>query len=115
FLFINLLRAAENALIIEIVVSAAEEAEEFVEAALLRMELWLGAQMPLADKSRGVAGGFEAGGDRRFGEREAAAGGTGVEFVAKSCLIAAGHESSPRWRAIGAGDIAIGAADAGLC
>src|SRR5437762_12434935 len=83
FLFIDLLRAAKNALIVEIIVRAAEEAKKFVEAALVWMKLRLRAEVPFADESRGVAGRFEPRGDRRFGHGQAAARRTGVELVAE--------------------------------
>ena len=50
---------------------AAEKAEEFVESALLRMHLRRVAQVPFADQASGVAGLFEAVGDRGFRERQA--------------------------------------------
>src|SRR5206468_2891174 len=86
-LLIDLLRAAENPLIVEIIVRAAEEAKKFVEAAFLRMELRLRAEMPLANEGGGIAGGFEARGDRRFGDGQAAAGSARIELVAEPCLI----------------------------
>ena len=55
----------------EIAVSAAEEAEELVEAALLRMKLRRAAQVPLADQAGRVAGRLEPIGDRGFRERQA--------------------------------------------
>jgi len=49
------LHAAEDAGGLEVVVGAAQEAEELVETALLRMHLRLRPEVPLADEARGVA------------------------------------------------------------
>ena len=55
--------AAEHAVPLEIAVGAAEEAEELIEATLLRMVLGFAALVPFADEAGVVAGGFEAVGD----------------------------------------------------
>ncbi len=69
--FLDRLGAAQDAGAVEVAVRAAEEAEELVEAALLRVQLRQRAEVPLADQAGGVAGRLEAVGERRLGQRQA--------------------------------------------
>ncbi len=96
---------------------AAEEAEEFVKAALGRPEALPRAEVPFADDARRIAGPFEPFGQRRFVAGQAEGFGleadrTGIELVSEPLLIPARHEAGPRRAADGAGDIAARKADA---
>ena len=64
--FLHRLVAAQDAGGLEVAVRAAEEAEELVEAALLRVHLRQRAEVPLADQAGDVAGGLEPIGDASF-------------------------------------------------
>ncbi len=85
---------------------AAREAKEFVKAALDRIETIGRAQMPLADKARGIAGRLQGIGDGCLGQRQAdvVASSLGwsarIEFVAETLLIAPGQQSGPGRAAI---------------
>ena len=77
--------------------SAAEEAEELVEAALGRIEFRRRAQVRFADHARGIAGRPQAIGKSRFRKRQAdrvgaraprLAARTGIELVPEALLIA---------------------------
>lgn len=73
------LRAAAAALatargVVELGVRAAEEAEEFIEAAPLRMQLWAEAQRPFAEHARDGAESLQALGQRDLAERQPESG-----------------------------------------
>jgi hypothetical protein len=121
-LLVRLLRAAQDAGAVEVAVRAAEEAEELVEAALLRVELRGGAEVPLADQPGGVAGGLQTVGQRRLRCRQAGAAllallplaPGGVEFVAEALLVAAGQQAGAGRRTVRARDVAVGEPRPGL-
>ena len=96
--------------------ATAEETEEFVEAAAVRVKLRVGAEMPLANGPSRIAGGTERIGDGGFGEWQAVGGGGGVpfgiKFVAEALLVTASENSGAGGTAHGVGDVAIGAPDA---
>ncbi len=78
--------------------SAPEETEEFLEAALLRVKLRRRAEVPFADQAGRIAGGFQPIGDRDFGKRQAdillpRCLAARIELVAEALLIA--PESKP--------------------
>ena len=77
-LFFDWLVAAEDGRTLtgEIRVCAAEEAEELVEAALLRTESIAAAQVPLADQAGRIAGRLQPIGNRRFRKRQSKSGPT---------------------------------------
>src|SRR5262245_44403 len=93
----------------------AEETEILLKSAAERMELSLAAQMPLPYHAGRIAGGFQA--VREGGLRQRQADfrpfrrRAGIEFVAETLLVAAGHQASPRRAAIGPGNVAARAAD----
>jgi hypothetical protein len=96
-------------------VRPAEEAEELVEPAPLRVPGGGVAEVPLADQPRDVPGGAEAVGEGRFRERQTdLRAGTGVELVAEPRLVAAGEHPGPGRRAVRAGHVAVGEPGAGL-
>ncbi len=97
---------------LEVAVRAAEEAEELVEAALLRVHFRQRAEVPLADQAGGVAGGLEPVGEGRLGQRQALAA-AGIELVAEAGLVAAGQQPGARRRAIRPGHVAVGEPHAG--
>src|SRR5262245_1752646 len=88
---------------------AAEESEELVEAAFLRMELRIVPEMPFSDQTGCVTRGPEAIRQRRLGERQAdvCTLGAGVELMAEARLVPAGQEPGSCRRAIRSRDIAV--------
>ena len=109
------LGAAEDAVGPEVIVRAAEETEELIEAALPGMVVGRGAKVPLADQGGAVPGGLEAVGQGFLGEGQALLGAVAwIELVAEAGLVFAGEQSGAGGGAVGAADIAAGAAGAGF-
>ena len=109
--FVHLLVAAQDAGLVHVAVRAAEKTIELVEAALGRAHGRFGAKVPFANDAGGVAGGFEALGDGRFGQRHSLRAG-GIELVSEAVLVAAREQGGARRRAIRPGHVAAGEADA---
>ena len=105
--FLHRLGAAQDAAGVEVIVRAAEEAEELVEAALLRVHLRQRAEVPFADETGDVAGGLEPVGDGLFAHGQPVVA-AGIELVAEALLVAPRHQPRARWRAIRPADVAIG-------
>src|SRR5262249_7761721 len=103
---------------LEVVVSAAEEAEKLVEAALAGMKCRGAAQVPFPPRPRGVPGRFQRVGHGDLVDRQADLGVIRgidrVELMAEALLVATAEQSGPRRAAIGTRDIAAAAANAVL-
>ena len=81
---------------LEIVVSAADEAEELVKATFSGMEPRRIAQMPLAHDAAYIAGVGEDLGQQRFTQGQALSGAEfGIPDVAEAMLVAPGEQPCP--------------------
>ena len=103
----------------EVVVAAADEAEEFVEAAAVGMEMRSFAEVPLADHAGVVTRGLELIADGFFAERQAALVvgvhrpfRVPIDIVSEARLRTACDETGAARRAHRGGDITGGAAHA---
>src|SRR6266542_2102289 len=96
---------------------AAEEAEEFVEAALLRMQLGTIAKVPLTDHAGGVAKRLHAGGQGGFRQwqTELCFGGLlrpRIELVAEALLVTSRVQPGASRAANRTGNVPAGEPDA---
>src|SRR5262249_14707954 len=100
----------------EVRVRPGQEPKELVKPPPLRVELGGRPQVPLADEPGGVAGSLQAIGDGRLRQRQpepvVARALPRIELVAESLLIPPGQQARARGAAIGAGYVAVRAADA---
>jgi len=102
---------------VHVAMSPTEEAEEFVESALLRVKLRLVAKVRLSKPPGGITRGLQPIGERLLGERKADGGlgslrRTGIELMPKPLLIPPRHQPRPRRTAIRPGNVPIRAAHA---
>ena len=92
-LLVGRLLAAEDAGRAEVIVRAAQEAEELVKPAPLRVEFGRRAEMPFADQPGRIPGRLQAIGQRRLGQGQTLAPAAGIELVPEPRLVPAGQQT----------------------